>query len=280
MSPMQTGIPVTLPGGLLMEGRRTRDAMLRPIDGHLEEQVSMAMVGRGSLPAVVSSVLSAALLSLGKEAASPKQLALLTMADRQWLMLNLARALQDGGFWLKGHCGDCKRPFDIYVDPRQLPLKTAGESFPFVELTLGEDKVRFRLPNGADQERIAGLEPGEAVTQLLSSCLLSVNSEPASAAYVDGLSLEALQKIEEAFDQVSPHVGTVLATACPECKQPQQMEINPYALFSARHESLFEEVHTLASEYHWSEKEILSLSRQRRRLYLRLIERSRSVVVS
>ncbi|MCL2161444.1 MAG: hypothetical protein FWH56_06105 [Betaproteobacteria bacterium] len=273
---MQTGIPVTLPGGLLVDGRRRCDAVLRPIDGWLEERVSTAMTDGSNLPAVVSNILGAALLSLGGKAAAPEQAATLAIADRQWLMLSLAHALQGGGYWLKSHCGDCGQPFDLYLDPRQLPVKAAGEGFPFVELDLGEDRLRLRLPNGADQERIAGLDGDEAATLLLSACLLSVNGKAVPAGYADRLDADALQRIEEALDEVSPYVGTVLATACPECGQPQQVEIDPYS--AVRHETLFQEVHMLASAYHWSEREILSLSRERRRLYLRLIERGRNVV--
>ncbi|MDR2208463.1 MAG: hypothetical protein LBE22_05770 [Azoarcus sp.] len=275
---MRTGIPVTLPGGLLVDGRRHCDAVLRPIDGWLEEQVAASIADRGNLPALVSNVLSAALLSLGGKTAAPEQIASLTVADRQWLMLNLSHELHGDGFWLKAHCDDCGQPFDLYLDPRQLPVKTAGEGFPFADLTLGKDRLRLRLPNGADQECIAGLDEDEAVALLLSACLLSVNDEPVPTGYVDTLGADAVQKIEEALDEISPHVGTVLATACPECGQPHQVEIDPYRLSAARHEALFREVHMLASEYHWSEREILSLSRERRRLYLKLIERSRNVV--
>jgi len=275
---MLTGIPVTLPGGLLVDGQRKCDAVLRPLDGWLEERVSLAMAGRNNLPAIVSDVLGAVLLSIGGEAIKPEQVSSLAMADRQWLMLNLAHALQGGGYWLKGHCDGCKQPFDLYLDPRQLPVKIAGEGFPFVELYLGSDRLRLRLPDGTDQERITGLGADEAVTLLLSGCLLSVNDGSVPAGYVDALDADALQKIDEALDVVSPYVGTTLATACPECKQPQKMEINPYSLDAMRHETLFQEVHILAREYHWSEREILSLSRERRRLYLKLIERSRNVV--
>ena len=277
---MQTGIPVTLPGGLLVDGRRQCDAVLRPIDGWLEEQVGTVMAGGGSnLPAAVSRVLGTALLSVGGKAAAPEQAAALTIADRQWLMLNLAFTLQGGGSWLTGHCGDCGKPFDLRFDhPEQLPVKTAGEGFPFVELDLGEDRLRLRLPNGADQERIAGLDANEVPASLLSGCLLSVNGGAVPAGYVDTLDTDALQKIEEALDEASPHVETAFDIVCPECGQPQHMEINPYSPFAVRHQtSLFQEVHMLASAYHWSEREILSLSRERRRLYLSLIDRSRGM---
>ena len=42
-------------------------------------------------------------------------------------------------------------------------------------------------------------------------------------------------------------------------------------------DSLDREVHTLAMQYHWSETDILSLPRERRRRYLRLIDRERGV---
>ena len=87
---MQTGIPVTLPGGLLVDGQCKCDAILRPLDGWLEERVCAAMVGRDNLPAIVSDVLGAVLLSIGGKAVGSEQVASLAMADRQWLMLNLA----------------------------------------------------------------------------------------------------------------------------------------------------------------------------------------------
>ena len=261
-----------------MDGRLRRDAVLRPIDGRLEEQVGIVMAGDDNLPAVVGNVLGAALLSLGGKPAAPEQVASLTVADRQWLMLNLAYALQGGGCWLKGCCDECEEPFDFYLDPRQLPVKAAGEGFPFAELNLGGDGLRLRLPVGADQERIAGMDAGEAVALLLSACLLSVNGGPVPAGYADALDAESLRKIDDALDEVSPYVGTAIVTACPECGRTQQIEINPYLLSATGQEALFQEVHIMASQYHWSEDEILSLPRRRRRLYLSLIERGRNVV--
>ena len=276
---METGIPVTLPGGLLAAGRLECDAVLRPLDGRLEERISAAMTGGDNLPAVVSDILGAALLSIGGETVMPEQVVSLMMADRQWLMLNLAYALQGGGSWLKGYCVVCSRPFDLYLDPRQLPVKAAGEGFPFAEPDIGGDRLRLRLPDGADQQRIAGLDADEATTLLLSACLLSVNGEAVPAGYIDALDADALREIDEALDEVSPYVGTTLATACPECGRPRRIEINPYLLCATKQAALFQEVHMLASEYHWSERDILSLSRERRRLYMNLIERGRNVVM-
>ena len=275
---MQTGIPVKLPGGLIVDGMRVRDAVLRPLDGLLEEQISAAMACGENLPSAVSEVLGSALLSIGGETVTPEQVDSLTMADRQWLMLNLAYALRGGGCWLKGYCDDCGQPFDLYLDYRQLPMKTAGEGFPFAELDVDGDRLRLRLPDGADQKRIAGLDAGEAIALLLSACLLSVNDGPVPANFVDSLDAGALSKIEDALDGVSPYVGTTLAAECPECKQPQRMEINPYLPDAAGHETLFQEVHILARAYHWSERDILSMSRDRRRRYMGLIEREMNIV--
>ncbi len=47
-----------------------------------------------------------------------------------------------------------------------------------------------------------------------------------------------------------------------------------FAEVAARGRFLYREVHTLARYYHWSEVDILALSRERRRRYLALIDRA------
>jgi hypothetical protein len=39
-------------------------------------------------------------------------------------------------------------------------------------------------------------------------------------------------------------------------------------------QSLFEEVHTIAFNYHWSEKDILSLTTAKRQMYVQMIEKN------
>ena len=56
------------------------------------------------------------------------------------------------------------------------------------------------------------------------------------------------------------------------------MVLDPYVCLGAADGGLFLDIHILASVYHWSEREILAMPRERRRLYLSLVDRSRGMV--
>ena len=61
---------------------------------------------------------------------------------------------------------------------------------------------------------------------------------------------------------------------CPECGREQFAELDHYGLSIINRHHFYDEVHTLASHYHWSEQAILELPQARRRLYLGMINRS------
>lgn len=271
------GVSVLLPGGVMREGRRQRGAVFRPLDGWLEERISGFIAEADPVPAMVSRILDAALLSLGGMPVEAGMAASLVIADRQWLMLNLAHQLRaEGDYWLQGCCQNCDSPFDLHVHPLQLPVVPAGEGYPHASVMLDGDRLCLRLPTGADQEKIVLADADTALSMLLSACLLSVNDAPVPPAYLDGLDEAQRTRLEEALDAVSPHVGVNLTTACPECGRHLVMEINPYGFLAAFSEEILREVHILAACYHWSERDILSLPRDRRKRYLRMIERDGS----
>ena len=57
----------------------------------------------------------------------------------------------------------------------------------------------------------------------------------------------------------------------------QRLSLDPYAVPGLEPRQLYGEVHTLAIWYHWSESAILTLPRERRRMYLRFIDQSRGM---
>jgi hypothetical protein len=68
-----------------------------------------------------------------------------------------------------------------------------------------------------------------------------------------------------------------LEIMCSECTKPFISTLDIQALFweelQMTKEDFWNEVHQLAFYYHWSEAEILSLSRWRRKMYLNHIRR-------
>jgi hypothetical protein len=132
------------------------------------------------------------------------------------------------------------------------------------------DGRRFRLPTAADQRRVLGFETEQATTALLESCI--VGGEP-------GSDLETLQT---AMATVGPIVDLDLNASCPECGSEQivRFDIQSYLLQVLAHEKRFlnREIHRIATVYGWGAREILGLSRDDRRTYVRLIEADRTAV--
>lgn len=260
-----------LPGGLLRGGTPRRRFRFREPDGALELGIA-ELAGRDEpLPRRVSRVLASALEHVGGEPMSLALAAELCVADRQFLMRELERLLGLEQPWRTVVCGACGERFDFELHASRLPVKEAGEGFPFVEVETGLGRLRARVPTGADQEALLEGEGVAGERALLARCV-----EPVDAvAGWDVARLEDgdLRRIDEALEAVSPAVVTRVGAACAACGVAREVEVEPYACLSTSPEALLEEVHTLASTYHWSERDILALPRHRRRQYLRLVER-------
>jgi len=137
-------------------------------------------------------------------------------------------------------------------------------------VTLSDRAVRFRLPTGGDQEAVLGEELDAAADSLFERCLLDDGGRELSSE-------ERLAVIAE-MEQLAPLVEPELELTCPECGHCflQPIDMTTYFLdeLSVNGKQLLREIHALALHYHWSETEILSLSRSRRREYLALLHDS------
>lgn len=248
-----------LPGGIVRDGERRRSFEFRPVDGALEAALAEAAAA-SSMPKAVTSVLAAALAELGGEPVGEETVRNLPVGDRQFLVRQLSVHLGHDPVWLTAVCRACGESFDFEVRQADLPVKEAGESFPYAEA----GGLRLRVPTGADQEAIAGLSDERAVKVLFERCRIEGDGDPKAA--------------EAALEEASPEVALAALVACPDCGASNEVAVDPYLGLPAHSEELFAEVHRLASSYHWSEAEILALPRARRQLYLKLIDRSRGLV--
>jgi len=266
-------VEVILPGGLPKNGCIERRARFRPLTGRIEQaliEFRMAL----DRPGYVTAVLGSALDSIGNQPVDAGLVADLCVADRQYLMLRLAAILDGEQMWLKVGCGHCDALFDVDIRRCDLPVKEAGQGFPLVTLRMKEWAIDVRVPTGADQELIGEQSEEEAMQQLLQSCIRSVNGEPPGKEFINNLSEPDIEAIDEALDEASPAVCNQLLVTCPECGREQYAELDYYALAGMNGHFFYDEVHTLASHYHWSEASILDLPQARRRLYLGMINRS------
>jgi hypothetical protein len=265
-----------LPGGIWIEGERHREFRFGPVDGELELLLGESLGTASSHPARVTQVLCQALESLGGMPADPQRVRRLCVGDRQYLMRQLAALLEPGPQWLTTRCRACGELFEISFTHAELPIKPSGEGFPRTRVPTAQGEVWVRCPTGEDQEALAAIpDDGPALEHLLSRLVTAV--QDGREIRPRELSAADRRAIEVAVEAISPEVATQSQSHCPHCGSSNLVDIGPYACLERTPGSLFEELHTLAMHYHWSEEAILKLPRSRRRTYLGLIDRSRNM---
>ncbi len=272
-----------LPGGLRQNSTMHRAFEFRPVTGEMELTISEIACSDRTLPEKVTAVLAKTLHHVGNQEPTWPTVQALAVADRQFLMRSLSVCLGMEKIWLTAACIECGRHFDFFINQSKLPVKEAGKGFPFAATQISAGRCRLRVPNGADQEAIAAAEHCEDAVQLLARrCMVHLpdNHTDRESPGEDGITIspDDVLLIESAIEQVAPEVGTRVQAACPECNRENIVDVDPYMCLGQGRTQLFSEIHTLASAYHWSETEILSLPKNRRQRYLKLIDRSRGMV--
>ena len=272
-----------LPGGLWHNGKRKRQFDFKPLTGEVELALAEIAGSDGSLPSKVTTALSAAMGHVGGDVPTLSRMEALCVADRQFLMRCLAVFLGMEDIWLTARCAHCGESFDFFIKQSELPVKQAGESFPFASVKTSAGLCRMRVPNGADQVAIAAIKDSDVALQtLVHRCIVGFPDTSDCEGKLENLakkfSADDFQQIEAALEDVAAEVTTMVQAACPECEHANFVEIDPYICLQQGRTSLFPEIHILASMYHWSETEILSMPKSRRQRYLKLIDRSRGMV--
>lgn len=124
------------------------------------------------------------------------------------------------------------------------------------------DGVAFRAPTLADEE--AALASRAPARTLRQRCIES--SAP-----------RTVRKIERLLEKIAPSLSSELALRCPGCGRSHSVTFDPRSFvlreLGGQAQFLWDDVHLLASAYHWPKDDILSLERATR---VQLAERVRS----
>ncbi|HVU76783.1 MAG TPA: hypothetical protein VHC67_04320 [Gaiellaceae bacterium] len=171
------------------------------------------------------------------------------LVRRAWI----GRTIRTDAFCPAPGCGErIEIAFSVeeYVDHhRPRAYRGVGEPEPGVYELAG---ARFRLPT-----------VGDLLDGTLHECIAE-GAPPAVA-----------RRIERALQALAPSLAGELAGVCPECGATVDLWFEPvdYVLAELRDASaaLFQQVHELASAYHWTEHAILALDRRRRTRYVELV---------
>jgi hypothetical protein len=290
MGPMHA-VAVVLPGGFPDARGWQRAATLRPVSG--ADEAYLADLPPGPPAAQTTALLARCLGRLGsREAVTPADVRALTVGDREALLLQLRR--QTFGDRLacvltcpSEVCGE-KMDLDLSIGDLLLPPYAWTGQVHEISLPGGEDggsyRVRFRLPTGADQEAAAALartNAEAAVALVLRRCVERVLDGDGREVPVTELPASIVAGLAAAMAERDPQAETILELTCPACETAFTA---PFDAADYLHRELrdhgravYREVHQLALAYHWSETEILAMTRQRRRLYLGLLAEAAGV---
>jgi hypothetical protein len=272
---------VNLPGGVRLEGSWRRDAVLRPLAGR--DEIFVLQQGSALSPAArTTAVLARCLCRLGPVSTVTSEIARsLSIGDREALLLHLRRLTLGEKMSCVFRCPACAEKLDLELEVSELLLPPYAHASDVHETSVRSDdasyRVRFRLPNGADQERAATLvasAPQSAAELILQHCIHEIVDEQAGEP-VQPIPAPVADALADKMAELDPQAEILLDQRCPVCgvsfRTPFDIADYFYQEICARESDLHREIHLLAFHYHWSERDILRLTRRRRLRYLDLL---------
>ncbi|HMS82437.1 MAG TPA: hypothetical protein PKD12_02155 [Nitrospira sp.] len=278
-----------LPGGYVDNcGEVQREIELRPLTGREEELLATSRPRESA--SLVTVLLSRCIQRLG--AIRPVSEALvrnLLVADRQYLLLKLREATFGEQIRANVFCPwpECGQRVTINFSVKDIPIRESEDKGPVYMMTLSpeiagvfgadERQITFRLPNGEDQESISPLlaeNEALALARLFGRCIQRIGrlTNIDEEAVISQLSPAARLEIEQQMERIAPKVELTMDINCHECGRVFVAPFDLHRFFFGEMRTsgdlLYREVHYLAYHYHWSEREILEMTRDKRRRYI------------
>lgn len=283
----------TLPGGYVDEaGVVHRSVELVPLSGRQEEFLADSENPASAVS--VTTILSDCIQRIGTiSPVSREIIRSLLVADRQYLLLKLREVTFGHRVQVTISCPwqDCNKRIDIDFSIQDIPVIESDNKGPTHKMKLspeaafiGDDgkryrEVIFRLPNGGDQEIISPLvyeNETEASAMLLERCVQSIGPLKCPRnKLISRLSPIGRMEIERQMEMVAPRVELTMEGDCPECGRefevPFDLQSFLFGELRLSKDLLYREVHYLAYHYHWSERDIMDMPRDKRRKYIEIL---------
>ncbi|MBU0909616.1 MAG: hypothetical protein KKA54_02870 [Proteobacteria bacterium] len=274
-----------LPGGFVDDdGQVHYRIILAPLSGFSEKMI--AARGQTQAAVLVTALLSRCIDRIGTLGeVSEGMVRRLLVGDRLFLLLKLREMTFGRNIQAVINCSfpDCGARVDIDFVTDNIPVTPSPQQALWYRLQLtpaaGGQTIIFRLPNGGDQEMLAHqLDSDEemAADSLMARCVESIDAVYLpDLAGIAKLSAAAKTEIEQEMERLAPRIGASFAAVCPECGRSftAAFDVQEFVLaeLNTRLDLLLKEVHYLAFHYHWSEKEILGMTRENRRRYIEVL---------
>lgn len=142
------------------------------------------------------------------------------------------------------------------------------------EFENGEYTISFRLPNTKDILNLENAAEGYAEEQLLNNCLLKVNLADKTIPTSD-IPNEIVANLLTCMEKEDRLADINFSLHCPACSHAWNNNFDIVQYFwteiNAWANRMMYEIGVIASNFGWSEKQILDLSPKRRQIYLEMI---------
>lgn len=282
-----------LPGGYVDDGGEIHNEVeLCPLTGQ-EEELLVHKKNTSSAP-LISVVLCRCIKRIGTMDNITESITRrLLVADRQYLILKLREITFGDHVQAIIRCPwpDCGQKVDVDFSTNDIPVINSNEKGLDHAMELSEEAawkdsqggsyrdIRFRLPNGGDQEIISPIirkNEAKALSVLLERCIQAIGplTKPGEKE-ISRFSPRARMEIEEKMQSAAPKVELTMEANCPECARefgiPFDLQEFFFGELKSSRELLHREIHYLAYNYHWSEREILEMPREKRRKYIEIL---------
>lgn len=231
-----------------------------------------------SRPQVVTDVLRACATDGKGEVPAPGALRQLDVGSR---VDGLLRIVREGGLevlTVELSCASpsCDQRVEVECSIEGLcELNRAAREANRCVVTVGDHKLELRRPTSADLEEWSSAEATEAPA--IWDTIVSTLTVGGTAALEVGPLTEAMRgAIDEAMQGFDPLLSLRIEVQCPACGATEFHEVDlqeeVLAFLASVQTALTRDVHRLARDYHWSERDILSMPSSRRARYLTLID--------
>jgi hypothetical protein len=271
---------VELPGGVALEdGTRMAAAQVRPLLGDDEDWLADCPA---ELPtaAVANELVRRVTVALGDGRAPPAGwVRSLPVADRDYLVLAVRRLTLGERFEAIFDCPSCGDRTNLSFRASEIPVEHRPQHRATYETTVRAADgsalpITFHLPTAGEQEDAA--RAGDRAAELLqASCVEAVDGRAAGEPELNQLGEQGWGELDVTIAGLAPRIDLELAVTCLGCGESWDIDFD-LATFMLQElhlvpGQLAREVHALAFHYHWSRREILALTRAKRRGHLELI---------
>jgi hypothetical protein len=215
------------------------------------------------------------LLRLAFPESSREERESMPVGRRDAALIDLRRRLFGPEIVSVATCPTCGERVEITFQTEDILVLGASDAEGPGSLEVDDFLLTYRLPASRDLLAVQGTgDVNEASRQVLEGCLLSAVFQEAPVSFSQ-LPESVIDALAARFAEEDPQADVQLSLCCPECEEKWEIVFDIASFLwtevQAVAERLLLDVHVLASNYGWSERDILSLPAARRQFYLQEI---------